>query len=210
MSKWQARQISGELLSRRPNFLSPPHLSLCQSSAHTLAKPLLHTGLLLYAHFFSRNTTVLTLQTLPVLLFTAYTCVLSPLTKCAQTLTCSFASVTSPSLLPLQVKCDQYWPTRGTETYGLIQVTLLDTVELATYSVRTFALYKVTRRVQRTVMGSAVYWFVEIFMGAGGYVCLRFSLRRCHGCILDTTWHLHGFLGVFAFFKNHPSFNLGD
>lgn len=44
---------------------------------------------------------------------------------------------------PLQVKCDQYWPTRGTETYGLIQVTLLDTVELATYCVRTFALFKV-------------------------------------------------------------------
>lgn len=43
----------------------------------------------------------------------------------------------------LQVKCDQYWPTRGTETYGLIQVTLLDTVELATYCVRTFALFKV-------------------------------------------------------------------
>ncbi|XP_024229405.1 receptor-type tyrosine-protein phosphatase delta isoform X30 [Oncorhynchus tshawytscha] len=41
-----------------------------------------------------------------------------------------------------RVKCDQYWPTRGTETYGLFQVTLLDTVELATYCVRTFALYK--------------------------------------------------------------------
>ncbi|XP_060629309.2 receptor-type tyrosine-protein phosphatase F isoform X13 [Anolis sagrei] len=41
-----------------------------------------------------------------------------------------------------RVKCDQYWPGRGTETYGLIQVTLLDTVELATYTVRTFALYK--------------------------------------------------------------------
>ncbi|XP_050970896.1 receptor-type tyrosine-protein phosphatase delta isoform X28 [Labeo rohita] len=41
-----------------------------------------------------------------------------------------------------RVKCDQYWPNRGTETYGLIQVTLLDTVELATYCVRTFALYK--------------------------------------------------------------------
>ncbi|XP_078264462.1 protein tyrosine phosphatase receptor type Fa isoform X12 [Rhinoraja longicauda] len=41
-----------------------------------------------------------------------------------------------------RVKCDQYWPCRGTETYGMIQVTLLDTVELATYSVRTFALYK--------------------------------------------------------------------
>ncbi|XP_072918910.1 receptor-type tyrosine-protein phosphatase F-like isoform X5 [Hemitrygon akajei] len=41
-----------------------------------------------------------------------------------------------------RVKCDQYWPCRGTETYGMIQVTLLDIVELATYSVRTFALYK--------------------------------------------------------------------
>ncbi|XP_028829920.1 receptor-type tyrosine-protein phosphatase delta isoform X21 [Denticeps clupeoides] len=41
-----------------------------------------------------------------------------------------------------RVKCDQYWPTRGTETYGLIQVTLVDTVELATYCVRTFSLYK--------------------------------------------------------------------
>ncbi|XP_027756193.1 receptor-type tyrosine-protein phosphatase F isoform X17 [Empidonax traillii] len=41
-----------------------------------------------------------------------------------------------------RVKCDQYWPSRGTETYGMIQVTLLDTVELATYTVRTFALYK--------------------------------------------------------------------
>ena len=34
------------------------------------------------------------------------------------------------------MKCDQYWPARGTETYGLIQVSLLDTV-------RTFALHKV-------------------------------------------------------------------
>ncbi|CAM4497170.1 unnamed protein product [Leuciscus chuanchicus] len=39
-------------------------------------------------------------------------------------------------------KCDQYWPSRGTETYGLMQVSLLDTVELATYCVRTFALFK--------------------------------------------------------------------
>ncbi|XP_057354666.1 receptor-type tyrosine-protein phosphatase delta isoform X22 [Manis pentadactyla] len=41
-----------------------------------------------------------------------------------------------------RVKCDQYWPSRGTETHGLVQVTLLDTVDLATYCVRTFALYK--------------------------------------------------------------------
>uniref|UniRef100_UPI0037E98738 protein tyrosine phosphatase receptor type Fa isoform X3 n=1 Tax=Semicossyphus pulcher TaxID=241346 RepID=UPI0037E98738 len=41
-----------------------------------------------------------------------------------------------------RVKCDQYWPSRGTETYGMIQVTMQDTLELATYSLRTFALYK--------------------------------------------------------------------
>ncbi|XP_054865691.1 protein tyrosine phosphatase receptor type Db isoform X16 [Amphiprion ocellaris] len=50
-----------------------------------------------------------------------------------------------------RVKCDQYWPTRGTETYGLIQVTLLDTVELATYSVRTLALYKSGSNEKREV-----------------------------------------------------------
>uniref|UniRef100_A0A8C5W8J9 Receptor-type tyrosine-protein phosphatase S n=1 Tax=Microcebus murinus TaxID=30608 RepID=A0A8C5W8J9_MICMU len=42
-----------------------------------------------------------------------------------------------------RIKCDQYWPGRGTETYGFIQVTLLDTVELATFCVRTFSLHKV-------------------------------------------------------------------
>lgn len=56
----------------------------------------------------------------------------------------------------LQVKCDQYWPTRGTETYALIQVTLLDTVELATYCVRTFALFKVSS-IQRP-LSSTGYW----------------------------------------------------
>lgn len=42
-----------------------------------------------------------------------------------------------------QIKCDQYWPNRGTETYGMVQVTLLDTMELATFCVRTFSLHKV-------------------------------------------------------------------
>ncbi|XP_014899324.1 protein tyrosine phosphatase receptor type Db isoform X15 [Poecilia latipinna] len=56
-----------------------------------------------------------------------------------------------PSYFFSKVKCDQYWPTRGTETYGLIQVTLLDTVELATYSMRTFALYKSGSNEKREV-----------------------------------------------------------
>ncbi|XP_041085325.1 receptor-type tyrosine-protein phosphatase S-like isoform X17 [Polyodon spathula] len=41
-----------------------------------------------------------------------------------------------------RIKCDQYWPGRGTETYGMTQVTLLDTIELATFCVRTFSLHK--------------------------------------------------------------------
>uniref|UniRef100_A0A8D2NAN5 Receptor-type tyrosine-protein phosphatase S n=1 Tax=Zonotrichia albicollis TaxID=44394 RepID=A0A8D2NAN5_ZONAL len=43
-----------------------------------------------------------------------------------------------------RIKCDQYWPGRGTDTYGMIQVTLLDTIELATFCVRTFSLHKVS------------------------------------------------------------------
>ncbi|GAA6085604.1 receptor-type tyrosine-protein phosphatase S isoform X1, partial [Tachysurus ichikawai] len=42
-----------------------------------------------------------------------------------------------------RIKCDQYWPSRGTETYGMTQVTLLDTIELATFCLRTFSLHKV-------------------------------------------------------------------
>lgn len=45
-----------------------------------------------------------------------------------------------------RIKCDQYWPSRGTETYGPITVTLSDTLELATYSIRTFHVNKVCIR----------------------------------------------------------------
>ncbi|XP_034939072.1 tyrosine-protein phosphatase Lar isoform X2 [Chelonus insularis] len=37
-----------------------------------------------------------------------------------------------------RIKCDQYWPTRGTETYGQMTVTISDIQELATYCIRTF------------------------------------------------------------------------
>jgi protein tyrosine phosphatase len=42
-----------------------------------------------------------------------------------------------------RVKCDQYWPSRGTENYGVMTVTLTDTQELATYVIRTFQLQRV-------------------------------------------------------------------
>ncbi|CAB3376185.1 Hypothetical predicted protein [Cloeon dipterum] len=41
-----------------------------------------------------------------------------------------------------RIKCDQYWPSRGSETYGNITVTVNDTQELATYCIRTFQVAK--------------------------------------------------------------------
>ena len=38
----------------------------------------------------------------------------------------------------------QYWPSRGTECYGVMSVTLTDTQELATYVIRTFQLQRVS------------------------------------------------------------------
>ena len=43
-----------------------------------------------------------------------------------------------------RVKCDQYWPLRGTESYGVMSVTLTDTQELATYVIRTFQVQRVS------------------------------------------------------------------
>ncbi|XP_076229924.1 tyrosine-protein phosphatase Lar isoform X6 [Nomia melanderi] len=37
-----------------------------------------------------------------------------------------------------RIKCDQYWPSRGSETYGLMTVTITDVQELATYCIRSF------------------------------------------------------------------------
>ncbi|XP_014681582.1 PREDICTED: tyrosine-protein phosphatase Lar-like [Priapulus caudatus] len=39
-----------------------------------------------------------------------------------------------------RIKCDQYWPSRGTETYGPMQVTIVEVTELATYTIRTFVV----------------------------------------------------------------------
>ncbi len=40
-----------------------------------------------------------------------------------------------------RLKCDQYWPSRGAEVYdNVMQVTLMDCQELATYTIRTFVV----------------------------------------------------------------------
>jgi len=41
-----------------------------------------------------------------------------------------------------RIKCDQYWTSRGTESYGVMHVTLTNYEELATYCIRTFTLQR--------------------------------------------------------------------
>ncbi|ODN02995.1 Tyrosine-protein phosphatase Lar [Orchesella cincta] len=49
-----------------------------------------------------------------------------------------------------RVKCDQYWPTRGSETYGDITVTLREVQELAFYCIRSFLVRKTAPGMQQT------------------------------------------------------------
>ena len=43
----------------------------------------------------------------------------------------------------MQVKCHQYWPQVGSVSYGNFTVTLIDSMEVANYCVRTLRLAKV-------------------------------------------------------------------
>ena len=44
----------------------------------------------------------------------------------------------------LQKKCEQYWPSYGSTTYGNVQVTLKEAENLAEYSIRTFSVSPVS------------------------------------------------------------------
>ena len=52
------------------------------------------------------------------------------------------------SILPpppnTQKKCEQYWPSYGSTTYGNVQVTLKEAENLAEYSIRTFSVSPVS------------------------------------------------------------------
>uniref|UniRef100_A0A914XCX4 Protein-tyrosine-phosphatase n=1 Tax=Plectus sambesii TaxID=2011161 RepID=A0A914XCX4_9BILA len=41
-----------------------------------------------------------------------------------------------------RIKCDQYWPMRGAHSYGQVQVTLVDTLDLAHYTIRTMRIQR--------------------------------------------------------------------
>lgn len=54
---------------------------------------------------------------------------------------CSFISCFVAVIFSrLQKKCDMYWPKKGSETYGCIQVTLLREDVMATYTIRTLQI----------------------------------------------------------------------
>lgn len=44
-----------------------------------------------------------------------------------------------------RTKCDQYWPTRGSSIYGDFKVTLMETIELAYYTLRSMRLEDLRR-----------------------------------------------------------------
>ncbi|XP_018377770.1 PREDICTED: tyrosine-protein phosphatase Lar isoform X6 [Trachymyrmex cornetzi] len=50
-----------------------------------------------------------------------------------------------------RIKCDQYWPTRGSETYGQMTVTISDIQELATYCIRTFQVCRMGYSERREI-----------------------------------------------------------
>lgn len=54
-----------------------------------------------------------------------------------------YVSLNSTYLLFVQMKCCKYWPD-DTELYGDIKITLLKTETLAEYTVRTFAMERVS------------------------------------------------------------------
>uniref|UniRef100_A0A8B9LVN2 protein-tyrosine-phosphatase n=1 Tax=Astyanax mexicanus TaxID=7994 RepID=A0A8B9LVN2_ASTMX len=97
-----------------------------------------------------------------------------------------------------RIKCDQYWPSRGTDTYGLVQVTLLDTMELATFCVRTFSLHKlyyIIAQILRVLLLNYIYYYyrcnykkVILIKTIKKSVCLYSAMRFECVLISVTPW----------------------
>jgi netrin-G3 ligand len=78
-----------------------------------------------------------------------------------------------------RLKCDQYWPQKGTEVYdNTMQVTLVDFTELSTYSIRTFVITPVNSYAQS-----------QLSANSGN---INFEMRREVKHFQFTAWPDHG------------------
>lgn len=78
-----------------------------------------------------------------------------------------------------RLKCDQYWPSKGTEVYdNVMQVTLVDYTELAAYSIRTFVIAPVNTYAQ-----------IQISTNSNN---INFEMRREVKHFQYTAWPDHG------------------
>ena len=78
-----------------------------------------------------------------------------------------------------RLKCDQYWPSKGSEVYGnTMQVTLVDFTELSTYSIRTFVICPVNTYAQ-----------IQLSNNANN---INFEMRREIKHYQFTAWPDHG------------------
>lgn len=78
-----------------------------------------------------------------------------------------------------RLKCDQYWPQKGTEIYdNTMQVTLVDFTELSTYSIRTFVITPVNMYAQMQIASNSNN--------------INFEMRREIKHFQFTAWPDHG------------------
>lgn len=87
-----------------------------------------------------------------------------------------------------RIKCDQYWPSRGTENYGQMQITISDVQELATYCIRTF---QVSFRINRVTFHLHVRFLIK--KNYSPQVCRHgYTERREIKQLQFTAWPDHG------------------
>ena len=82
-----------------------------------------------------------------------------------------------------RIKCDQYWPSRGTDNYGVMSVTLTDTQELATYVVRTFQLQRVSA-LNVSIPSYIIRTLTRPFRNACQLEWTVQEAKTCHTCMI--------------------------
>lgn len=75
---------------------------------------------------------------------------------------CVYVTLNFTDLLCAQMKCCKYWPD-DTELYGDIKITLLKTETLAEYTVRTFAMERVSHTHTLFLSQPESLWYILLY-----------------------------------------------